>query len=578
MAFRGSEKSVLCSLLGQIGELKTEMGAPRLFSVILMQFLSGFLENLSIFALLPIIYVALGAQGGEDNHIYRLINEFFAYLGLKLELGVLLGFFVILVLLKSVFSFLAYYLANLQVLLLAKNYRDTLIGNIFRAKWSFFSYLKPGKYGNIMTGEIEKTKACISGTFIFLNALILTVLYGISSLFISWKLFMAALLLSGVSLLFLNPLIKQNRTASHKNSSVLNNLTAFMANTISGIKNIKAMGIEDKSRDILLRDNQTVYETAKTTLFAGTMMKTAQQPVVAISLAVTILMSVYLLHVPIANLAILLVIFNRSQVKILEIQSALQRFVNGEGGYLNVKNAIEDAKEYLEAQQTEGGEFSLEKSIEIRGLSTRAAGHDILSDVNLTIPARGFNVFYGPSGGGKTTLIDTIIGLREDFTGDIFFDGRSMREIPSMAIRSHVGYVAQDLQLFHTSIRDNVKIAYPQASDDEIWQALEMVNAREFVEKLEEGLDTIVGESSSVFSGGQRQRILLARAMIRKPQILVLDEATSALDAENTEMIIGLVRSVARQACVLMISHDADIVDIADHAFEIKDGRAKQVK
>jgi ATP-binding cassette subfamily C protein len=182
----------------------------------------------------------------------------------------------------------------------------------------------------------------------------------------------------------------------------------------------------------------------------------------------------------------------------------------------------------------------------------------------------------GPSGAGKTTLADIILGLYPPDKGRITVDGVPLTEIDLFSWRRLVGYVPQDLVLFHDSIQANVTLGDPQISRAEVREALQMAGAWEFIQALPEGLETGVGQSGTKLSGGQRQRIALARALVCKPKLLILDEVTSALDPHTEQQICANVRQLAGETTVFAITHRAALLEIADRRYRIENGRAEE--
>jgi ATP-binding cassette subfamily C protein len=204
----------------------------------------------------------------------------------------------------------------------------------------------------------------------------------------------------------------------------------------------------------------------------------------------------------------------------------------------------------------------------------------VLRGLDLTIEAGLLTVLVGPSGAGKSTIADLTNGLLQPTGGNLVLDGRVLDPLDIRHWRHQVGYVGQETVLFHQSIRDNLLWAQPNASEAELREALELA-AASFVFDLPLGLDTVAGDRGILLSSGQRQRISLARALLRKPRLLILDEATNALDVENEARVLDSILQVIRDSkqrgggllTVLMIAHRASAIRRADRIFELEDGR-----
>jgi ATP-binding cassette subfamily C protein len=181
----------------------------------------------------------------------------------------------------------------------------------------------------------------------------------------------------------------------------------------------------------------------------------------------------------------------------------------------------------------------------------------------------------GPSGSGKTTIIDLAIGLLMPQQGAVLLDGVPLHDIDIKQWRSMIGYVPQDTLLLHDSILHNVTLGDPKLALADAEAALRAAGAWDFVSRLPNGLDTIVGERGGKLSGGQRQRIVIARALINKPRLLILDEATSALDPESEEVVRQTMEGLKGQLTILAISHNRALVQAADHVYQMGAGNAR---
>ena len=179
----------------------------------------------------------------------------------------------------------------------------------------------------------------------------------------------------------------------------------------------------------------------------------------------------------------------------------------------------------------------------------------------------------GESGSGKTTCIDIIIGLLYPSSGTVFVDEELLSKIELNSFLSHVGYVQQTPFLFKGTIRDNLLWSNFNATELEMWDALDLANAGDFVRLAESTLDTEVGDKGSSFSGGQKQRIALAMALVRKPDILVLDEVTSSLDYESEKAIVDTLNKIKNKMTIISITHKISVAQNADLVYLFNNGR-----
>ncbi|MFD0371542.1 ABC transporter ATP-binding protein [Streptomyces sp. NPDC127114] len=197
--------------------------------------------------------------------------------------------------------------------------------------------------------------------------------------------------------------------------------------------------------------------------------------------------------------------------------------------------------------------------------------------VSFEVPGRGMTAFVGPSGAGKTTVFGLIERFYEATGGRVLVDGRDVRDWPLAELRASIGYVEQDAPVLSGTLRENLTFAAPDATEEEIRQVLVRARLDGLVERLPEGLDTVVGHRGSKLSGGERQRVAVARALLRKPRLLLLDEATSQLDAVNELALRDVVAEVARDVTVLVVAHRLSTVTMADRIVVMEAGRVRAV-
>ena len=216
----------------------------------------------------------------------------------------------------------------------------------------------------------------------------------------------------------------------------------------------------------------------------------------------------------------------------------------------------------------------LEHGIEFKELSFTYPGRErTLTAVNLYLRKGRMTALVGESGSGKSTVTDLVLGLQIPEKGQVLIDGVPFGDWQQNSFRECVGYVPQEPQLFHSTIRDNLLWSFDRASESDLWEALRLANAATFVKELPHGIDTVVGYRGVRLSGGQRQRIALARALLRKPELLILDEATSALDSESERLIQQSIDQVAHDTTILIVAHRLSTIVKANQIYVLSQGR-----
>ncbi len=212
--------------------------------------------------------------------------------------------------------------------------------------------------------------------------------------------------------------------------------------------------------------------------------------------------------------------------------------------------------------------------VELRGVSFGYGdGEPVLRDIDLVVEPGRTVALVGPTGSGKTTLVMLIPRLYDADEGSVLVDGVDVRSVDPSSLRGEVAVVSDDAFLFSATLRDNISYARPEASDDQVLEAVARAGLLELVDELPEGLDTLVGERGLTLSGGQRQRVAIARALIAEPRILILDDATSSVDATTESRIKGALREVMEGRTTFVIAHRLSTISLADEVVVLEDGR-----
>ena len=219
----------------------------------------------------------------------------------------------------------------------------------------------------------------------------------------------------------------------------------------------------------------------------------------------------------------------------------------------------------------------LSGEIEFRNLNFSYGETAVLRDISLKIPAGSSLAIVGPTGSGKSTLANLIPRLFEAPEGSLLVDGRQVREYPLAVLRHNIGMVPQETVLFSDTIRENLAFGAPCASTDELLEAAETAHIRQEFEEFPKGFDTMVGERGTTLSGGQKQRAAIARALLRRPAILILDDALASVDTYTEERILGGLRSYTSASTTILISHRVSTVRNADQIAVLVDGRVVEL-
>jgi ATP-binding cassette subfamily B protein len=245
-------------------------------------------------------------------------------------------------------------------------------------------------------------------------------------------------------------------------------------------------------------------------------------------------------------------------------------FQRGTASLLRLNEIMREQPEIKDDAQAK--DFPVRGEIEFRGLNFDYGGENVLRDLNLRIPAGGSMAIVGPTGSGKSTLVNLIPRVYDAAPGTVLLDGRPIREFTLESLRRNVGFVPQETFLFSDRIRENIALGVDAASEEEIRGAAESANIAGDIEGFPESYQTMVGERGITLSGGQKQRTAIARALIRNPRILILDDALSSVDTHTEDKILNHLRQVMRGRTTIFISHRVSTVRNADRIAVLHDG------
>jgi ATP-binding cassette subfamily C protein len=534
-------------------------------------------EGISILMLLPILSTVSGDGHDFSIALPQWAAPLWPFGDGRIGLATLLAGFVLLVAAQALFGrFKSVYMSQL-VFSFINHLRVGLLESVGRANWAAFQREKFADINHALTGEIERIQVASVYSFMLVQSAVLLCAYMVISLIISPTMTALAALSGAAMFAVLKPI--RARAALFGRQISVNRKTQYQTITefLTGFKVAKSLNSEERYFNSFRATLQQMMEDNRRFASFSAFGTAGFQIASALAAAVFLYVALVVQGLSIARILVMMVVFMRLAPRFMEAQAHIQQLLVNIPSHTLI-SALK-AKFDAEREAGSGGEDSppmrLDHEIRASHLSLaydRTDGARAISDVSFTIPARQVTALIGHSGAGKTSVADILLGLIDPMSGGFTVDGVKIHSGNRRRWRDHVAYVPQEVFLLHDTISANLRIAAPDASDAELWAALNSAQAG-FVAKLEHGLETIVGERGNRLSGGERQRIALARALLRKPQLLILDEATSSLDWQSQALVAQAVTALRGSTTVLTIAHRPSMIAFADWVIAMDQGR-----
>jgi ATP-binding cassette subfamily C protein len=540
---------------------------------------SGAAEGIGIASLIPLIIAAGDSAGaGKKSAVAGYVLDAVHSLGLPTGSLFLLFALVLGLLGKAALSLLAMHHVGHAVADVGTRMRVKLINALLNARWGFFVHEPMGRFTTALSMEAQRASEAYNAVAQLLSHIIQVAVYLTIAAAVSWKIALFAATIGIVMMLSLNRFIVTTRRYARKQTKKTRNMIVRLADVLAGLKPIKAMGRQARFGVLLARDVQAIDLAMRRQFFAKHAGRLLQEPIIFLCVGIGIYVTLRIATVPLTELVVMSLLLVRTVTVIGQVQEDLQAVNISESGYWAAHGVIEDALMARE-EISAGRQPTLDRCIELSGICMAFEKKHVVENASFVVPAGRITAIIGASGAGKTTLVDLILGLYSPVSGQILLDGVPLQELDVIRWRSMVGYVPQELSLFHESIMANVSLGEPGVARSDVERALRQAGAWDFVAQLTDGVDHVVGERGAALSGGQRQRISLARALVHNPRLLVLDEATSALDPMTEAEIVSNVRELANRSgiTVLAISHQPAWMSVADKIVRMQDGTVAEL-
>lgn len=522
----------------------------------------------SVLTALPIVDYVVDPTFKNASIISKYIEQILNYLNIEKSFLIFVFIFILLNVLKYFMStIISVAILNIKYSITYKLNED-LINSIYKAKWKFFADKNIGIILNSLTNVISKITTGISEIALQFSFIFKILSYLAIPLFLDWKITLSTILFVGLLTIPIKLLNKYAYEWGKKNNDYDNQLLKNITENYQAAKIIFGFNLNKFAinKILLSLTNSILY--AKKSLISQTVILNGFQPIGLIGASV----SFYIFFEDLNSLPEISTIF----YSLISATPTLSSFLKGNFSIINLEPALNQYGEILD-ESKKLRETNYEKtkhlikfknSIIFENVNFGYTENNlILEKINFNIKKNDFIVFKGDSGSGKSTLIDLILGLNKPLSGNIKIDDEDLSRINLNSYRDLLGYVPQDPFLFNGTIKENIFLNMDY-SDNELEDALIKSNCN-FINSLPKNINTQVGDRGLNISGGQRQRICLARALIRKPSILILDEPTSSLDFRSSELIYEILKKLMQQMTIILITHNLNFVDNNMRVFKV---------
>jgi ATP-binding cassette subfamily C protein len=536
--------------------------------------LVGLGEGISVVLLLPLLNLIGIANASGQGTVIKLLDKGLAVTGATTPLRILVVIAAISIVQTGLAIGLIWWTA-----LLARRYQSQRQLEMFRAfmraKWSFITDKKSGELINAIVTESERLGGAFTICLSLLASTVVTVVYLALALVIAWQATLGLVSFALAGGLVMARLYQKTFAAGQSLAPLNAEFQSRLGEYFAGAKFIKASGGIDRAA---ARVEFLVHKLEKTMAVANSLPGTVRsllEFLALIALAGILVLSSGWNGTAAANIVVVLALFGRLFPRITTLQAQLHHLNWNVPAVEVVAKLQAEAEAEVERQDSSRETLRIERPtvLTIRGLQVKFGDRVALDGINLTIPIPGLLAIVGRSGAGKSTLVHTLLGLAEPSEGTIQLGAYDLAQAPLSAWRRAIGYVPQETVLFHASIRENLTLVHPSASDAEIKVAAERARAYDFIQALPKGFDTIIGDQGVKLSGGQRQRLGIARALLGNPVLLLLDEAMSALDSESETEVLRTLEELRNQMGIFLVAHRLAAARTADLICVFEAGR-----
>ncbi len=479
-------------------------------------------------------------------------------------------------LLDAVSSYFEKYLTTSVAQWIGYDLRRTVYLHIQKLSLAFHDQNRTGDLITRVTSDIDSIQSFITQGLlgVLVNAITLVGMIGVM-FYLNWKFTLIALSVAPPLFVIVYTYTRRIKKASREVRKKEGEITSVVEEVLSSIRVVKAFAREDYEVRRLEEESLEGVEIA----LRARSLKAKLTPIVSVIVAVgTCLVLWFGARLVLSGslsagaLVVFILYLGKMYKPMQELSKMTDTYSKAVVGYERIQEILETDREVKDARRAIRAP-RFHGDIEFENISFYYTPESpILKDVSFEIQAGKVAALVGPTGAGKTSIISLVARFYDPISGAVKIDGTDIRKFTQKSLRQQISFVLQETMLFHAPVWQNIAYGKPEATRDEIIRAAELANASEFIDKLSNGYDTVLGERGMTLSGGQRQRIAIARAVIRNTPILILDEPTSGLDSASEKLVFEALDRLMQNKTTIVIAHRLSTVRGADVIFVVQDG------
>ncbi len=552
----------------------------RIYLIFFLGLFAALSEGFGILLLLPLLESLDGTMAYEDlSGINKFAIDFINLIGIEDSTSGIILLITIAFIIKGLVTFIALGFSAYLIGKLLRELKFRLFDNYSHMTYGYYSSKNTGHFTNLINEQPIKALEAFRQLTTFGGQLVTTVVLMSIAFFMTWKFGLMAFGVGVVLLLIFMRLNNYVRNLSRITASENGILTRWLIQTLQAFKYLTTTAQTSLLRKNIIKSIDTLTGNQVKSCIAAAFTQSIREPIAVVFIMMVVFIQIYIFQSEVTPILVSIVLFYRALNATLAVQSGFQ------GTFQHIGSMELVHQEFIRQKNNQAKDGSkilntLEKSIVLENISFRYENKEknVLEDISMHINAKESIAIVGESGSGKSTLVDLISLMHTPTNGKIFIDGTNGNDISKHSWRSQLGYVSQETIIFDDTIANNICMWRGDYSNDKnlftkIREVAKQANILDFIDSLDDGFNSMVGDRGVLLSGGQRQRLFVARELFRKPNLLILDEATSALDSESEKEIQKSIDNLKGKITVIAIAHRLSTIKNVDLIYVLKDGR-----